>query len=52
MVRSAGPTEATNNCPIEASVSSANTMIGPDPGGTIGPKVPPAAQQPVASAGE
>src|SRR3982074_545258 len=27
-------------------------MIGPDPGGTIGPSVPPAAQQPVASAGE
>ncbi len=28
------------------------TMIGPEPGGTIGPSVPPAAQQPVASAGE
>ena len=48
----AGPTEATNNCPIDASVRMANTMIGPEPGGTSGPSVPPAAQVPVASAGE
>lgn len=48
----AGPTEAMNKRPTEASVKSANTINGPEPGGTSGPSVPPAAQTPVDSAGE
>ena len=41
MISSAGPTEAMNSWPIDASVSSANTTRGPEPGGTNAPSVPP-----------